>query len=66
MKYRLRNLYKKECFKLKITPMIENLQETLHQEDSKQSQEAKICANLSWESEGERFSPKNFGPEFSV
>ena len=55
MKYRLRKRYEKECFKPEITPMIENLQEKLHQVDCKQVKGAKICVNLRWESEGEKF-----------
>ena len=36
--------------------MIENLQEKLHQEESKQSKGAKICASIRWELERKKCS----------
>ena len=45
-KQRLRNLYKKKNFKTEFKPMIEKLQEKLHQVEIKQSKAAKMGANI--------------------
>ena len=45
-----------ENFKPEFKPMIENLQEKLHQGKRKQSKGAKICASIRWELECEKCS----------
>ena len=51
-KRRLRNLYKKENFKLEIEAMTENLQ--FYQLDNKQARSAKLRANIRWELQGKK------------
>ena len=46
---------KKENFKPKIKPMIENLQDELYQIENKQAKGAKLRANIRWELEGKNF-----------
>lgn len=46
LKQRLRNLYKKKNFKTEFKPMIEKLQEKLHQVEIKQSKDVKMGANI--------------------
>ena len=53
-----------ENFKPEFKLLIENLQEKLHQGKRNQSKDSKICANIRWELECEKFSKtfcKNFG-----
>ena len=57
---RLRNLYKKENFKLEIKPMIKILQDELYTLENKQAKGAKIRANIKWDSEGEKCSKTFF------
>ena len=45
-----------ENFKPEFKPMIENLQEKLHQGKHKQSKSSKICASSRWELEYEKCS----------
>ena len=53
---RLWNLHKKENFKPKIKPMIENFQDELYQLEDKQAKDAKPCINIRWELEGKKCS----------
>ena len=52
LKRRLRNLYKKENFKLEIEAMTENLQ--FYHLDNKQARSAKLRANIRWELQGKK------------
>ena len=45
-----------ENFKAEFKPVIENMQEKLHQGKHKQSKDAKICASIRWELEYEKCS----------
>ena len=45
-----------ENFRPKFKQIIENLQEKLHQGESKQSETAKICVSIRWKSDGEKCS----------
>ena len=54
LKKRLRIL--QESFKPEFKPMIENLQERIHQEKCKQSKRSKISASTRWEIEFENCS----------
>ena len=56
LKKRLRNLYKKENFKPEIKPLINNLQDELYSLESKQARGSKICANITYDLEGEKCS----------
>ena len=58
LKRRLRNLYKKENFKLEIEAMTENLQ--FYQLDNKQARSAKLRANIRWELQGKKCSKTFF------
>ena len=49
-----------ENFKPEFKPMIENLQEKLHQGKQKQSNGAKICASIRWELQYEKCSKTVF------
>ena len=50
--------FQNEIFKPEIKPVIENLQEKLHQVESKQSKGIKTCTNIRWEFEGGKWSKK--------
>ena len=60
LKKRLRNLYKKQNYKLEIRPMINAFQDELYLLESKQAKGAKIRANIRWDLEGEKCSKTFF------